>query len=285
MTQAFNLALFANKLNTSGQTDNTGLQNSSITVNTTSPITGGATTALGSSLTIAHANSGVTAATYTAATITVNAQGHITSASNGAAAVGIRSQVFTSSGTFTIPTGITSLKVTVIGGGGGGGGGTSDGAGSGGIGGSGGTSGGAIRYLTGLTSGLTLAVTVGAGGTAGGGGGTGGAGGTSSIASGTQTITTTSCPGGTAGIGGTSDTNGASGTNSTGTGGTFNTTGLGNITAYGLGQRAASPENPNNGLPGLAFGGGGSGGVCRTFTAGQTRTGGAGAAGVVIIEF
>jgi len=98
MTQAFNLAQFANKLNTSGQTDNTGLQNSSITVNTTSPITGGATTALGSSLTIAHANSGVTANTYTAATITVNAQGHITSASSNSVGAGTVTSVATGNG-------------------------------------------------------------------------------------------------------------------------------------------------------------------------------------------
>jgi hypothetical protein len=36
--------------------------------------------------------------------------------------VGAKGQVFTSNGTFTIPTGVTALKVTVIGGGGGGGG-------------------------------------------------------------------------------------------------------------------------------------------------------------------
>lgn len=98
MTQALNLSQFANKLNTSGQTDNTGLQNNSITINTTSPITGGATTALGSSLTIAHANSGVAANTYTAATITVNAQGHITAASSNTVGAGTVTSVATGNG-------------------------------------------------------------------------------------------------------------------------------------------------------------------------------------------
>jgi trimeric autotransporter adhesin len=110
MTQAFNLAQFANKLNTSGQTDNTGLQNSSLTVNTTSPIAGGGAVALGSSLTLTHANSGVTANTYTAATITVNAQGHITAASSNtpgtvtsvATGNGLSGGTITSTGTLII---------------------------------------------------------------------------------------------------------------------------------------------------------------------------------------
>ena len=48
-------------------------------VSVTSPITGGGSSG---SVTIGHATSGVTAATYTAATIAVNATGHITSASS-----------------------------------------------------------------------------------------------------------------------------------------------------------------------------------------------------------
>lgn len=60
MTQAFNLSLFANKLNASGQTDNTGLQNSSVTVTAGTGLSGGGLVALGSSITIA--NSGVTSA-------------------------------------------------------------------------------------------------------------------------------------------------------------------------------------------------------------------------------
>ena len=58
MTQALNLALFANKLNTSGQTDNTGLQNSSVTVTAGTGMSGGGAVALGSSVTLT--NAGVT---------------------------------------------------------------------------------------------------------------------------------------------------------------------------------------------------------------------------------
>jgi hypothetical protein len=61
MTQAFNLSLFANKLNSSGQTDNTGLQNSSITVTAGTGMSGGGAVALGSSVTLT--NAGVTSVT------------------------------------------------------------------------------------------------------------------------------------------------------------------------------------------------------------------------------
>lgn len=58
MTQAFNLSQFANKLNTSGQTDNTGLQNSAVTVTAGTGMSGGGSVALGSSVTLT--NAGVT---------------------------------------------------------------------------------------------------------------------------------------------------------------------------------------------------------------------------------
>lgn len=61
MTQAFNLSLFANKLNTSGQTDNTGLQNASVTVTAGTGMSGGGAVALGSSVTLT--NAGVTSVT------------------------------------------------------------------------------------------------------------------------------------------------------------------------------------------------------------------------------
>ena len=98
MTQALNLANFANNLNASGATSNTGLQNSAVTVNTTSPIAGGGAVVLGSALTLTHANSGVSANTYTAATITVNSSGHITAASSNTVASGTVTSVATGNG-------------------------------------------------------------------------------------------------------------------------------------------------------------------------------------------
>jgi hypothetical protein len=61
MTQAFNLSQFANKLNSSGQTDNTGLQNSSVTVTAGTGMSGGGSVSLGGSTTLT--NAGVTSLT------------------------------------------------------------------------------------------------------------------------------------------------------------------------------------------------------------------------------
>ena len=87
-------------------------------------------------------------------------------------------QLFTSSGTFTVPENVTSIKVTVVGGGGGGGDTYSDGYGTytGGTGGGGGMAAGFISVLPGQTH----TVTVGSGGN-GSNSGNGAAGGTSSF--------------------------------------------------------------------------------------------------------
>jgi hypothetical protein len=61
MTQALNLALFANNLNTSGATNNTGLQNSAVTVTAGTGMSGGGSVALGSAVTLN--NAGVTSLT------------------------------------------------------------------------------------------------------------------------------------------------------------------------------------------------------------------------------
>lgn len=89
-----------------------------------------------------------TSITFNDATVQTTAGGPYT---------GARGQVFTGNGTFTIPTGVTTVKVTVVGGGGGGGG-----------------------YNPGCSGNPT----------------TGGTGGTSSVSSGNQTISTVSATGG-----------------------------------------------------------------------------------------
>jgi hypothetical protein len=127
---------------------------------------------------------------------------------------GPRAQYFTTTGanTFTIPAGITSIKVTMVSGGGGGAGyntGTCSNGGNGGLGNSG------VQWFVGLTPGNTLSVTVGAGGVKGNSGNPPTAattGGTSSIASGTQAITTFQITGGILGAANGNFNNAAQGT-------------------------------------------------------------------------
>ena len=126
--------------------------------------------------------------------------------------------VLTASGTWTVPAGITKAKVTVIGGGGGQSGQTVSlqYAPAGGVG------GGVLKYVTGLTPGANIAVTVGAAGAAGAtNGGNATAGGSSTFAA----------PGGTltAGGGGFVAANSAritGGTGGTATGGDLNIPGI-----------------------------------------------------------
>jgi hypothetical protein len=152
------------------------------------------------------------------------------------------------SGTFTIPAGITTVKITAIGGGGGGARSNS------GAGGGGGTT---IRTYTGLTPGNTISYSVGAGDN------------NSTVTSGTQTIISM-----TAACGirpGDNDTNGANGGD--GSGGEINISGCpggsdgqpGGATTLGAGGRY--------GANGKSYGGGGGGGN------------GTGATGIVIFEY
>jgi hypothetical protein len=169
-------------------------------------------------------------------------------------------QVFTSSGTFTVPAGVTKVKVTVVGGGG-----------SGGTGGSGGGGGGAaIEIISGLTPASTVTVTV------------GGASGTSSFGA------YCSATGGGAGGG----AGGAAGDGGIGSGGMLNikgtagwTANAGNVGGDGgnslLGGGGQGGISTAVGNAGGAYGGGGGGGG-RTSPVGA---GGAGAAGVVIVEY
>jgi hypothetical protein len=153
MTQAFNLALLANNVNTSGQLNAaTGLYNATPVANGGT----GAATLTANNLLVGNGTSAV-------AFIAPGTNGN-TLVSNGtvwqstaAPYAGSKGQVFTSSGTFTVPTGVTAVKVTVVGGGGNGGAGNVSTSSPGG----GGGGGVAIRYITGLTPGNTVAVTVG----------------------------------------------------------------------------------------------------------------------------
>lgn len=198
---------------------------------------------------------------------------------------GPKQQIFTGSGTFTIPTGVTAVKATVIAAGGAGGGAQ---AAIGAAGTGGGAGGCGIKWLSGLTPGNTITVTVGTGGT-GVANGTGNAGTASSISSGTQTITTVST---NAGGGGGANNNVQAGAAAAGTGGDLN---------FGGGQGGWGNSN-NVGGPGSnsIFGGGGGGGLAGAGGAanapgaggggaggnsGSTQPGGAGANGIVIFEW
>lgn len=205
---------------------------------------------------------------------------------------GAQGQVFTGNGTFTIPTGITAIKVTVVGGGGGSGGCVTN-ACTGATGGNGGGGGTAIRWLTGLTPGGTITVVVGAGGTAAAAGGSGGAGGNSSVASGTQTITTVTGNGGGAGLVG-SFANGAHGAGGAASGGDINISGSGGAAANnGQGGAGVSlfstpvfrAASPSVALAGTGRGGGAAGPAYPTSGPVTSIAGAAGSAGIVIFEW
>lgn len=173
-------------------------------------------------------------------------------------------QVFTSTGTFTVPTGVTKVKVTVVGGGAGG---QSSGgysvpcaadvfyAGSGG--GGGGT---AVAYLTGLTPGGTVTVTIGAAGTGGTFPGTsppnsGTSGGASSF--GAYCSATGGSNASTGGIGSSGNLNISGGTAIGATGGGTSVSPPGNgyasPTAYGVGGNSTSYGNGNAGKAGIVI--------------------------------
>lgn len=118
MTQAFNLSQLANKVNTSGELDaTTGLDG-------TLPIANGGTNNPALAVTAGGA-------LYTDGSKVMNAgaglPGQVYTSQGSGAPIwdfpqdGFSNlQVFTTSGTFTVPVGVTKLKVTVVGGGGGG---------------------------------------------------------------------------------------------------------------------------------------------------------------------
>jgi len=221
------------------------------------------------------------------------------STSQASAYIGGRGQVFTSSGNFTVPTGVTAAKVTVIGGGGNGGSVTTTGIVAAG-GGAGGT---AIEFVTGLTPGGTVTVTVGT------------AGNTSSFgsfcsATGGTSVSTNGTTGGAGGAGSGGDINltggagadresandisgAGGGTTSPGTigivysvtcvGFTHNSFGgVGMFGVGGAGKNKGAVVGAQTGNAATGFGNGGGGGATSNTT---DATGGAGSGGIVIVEF
>ena len=137
MTQAFNLSQFANFLNTSGQLSLSG-----------SGITG--------ILAVANGGTGTSTPSLVGGTnITISGSfpNQTVSFSGSAGLTGYQMAVFGSSGTWTVPSGVTQAVITVIGGGAGGNSSNSLSGASGGI---------AVTRVTGLSG--SYSVTVGGGG-------------------------------------------------------------------------------------------------------------------------
>lgn len=267
MTIAFNLSQLANYVNSSGKLDAAnGLVNATPVANggtgaataTAYAVQCGGTTSTGAHQSIASVGT-------TGQVLTSNGAAALPTFQAAAAGGFSNIAVFTSSGSWTVPSGITKAKVTVVGGGGGAG---YDVGGSGG--GGGGT---AIEYVTGLSG--TISITVGAGGAAGTNADIiGTSGGTSSFGS------YCSASGGGGGVSGVSYY--PPGTAGVGSGGSINLTGgLGTYQLGGDPYSAGGLSSMSVGN-GALYGGGGQSG----WTIGiNSALGTAGAAGIVIVEY
>lgn len=253
-------------------------------VTATAPITstGGLTPniALTTPVTAAYGGTGLSAVGTSGNVLTSNGSAWVSSA----AASSVSSiQAFTSDGTFTIPAGVTKVKVTVVGGGGGGTTATqSTGQGGGGAGGA------AIKVITGLTPGGTVAVTVGLGGAAETAGSTSSFGAYCSATGGARAAVRTNNvgPGGAGGTGTGGDINFTGGAGSGGSG-------VINVVA-GVGGTGGNSIFGGGGLGGLGVNGGsagaggpntGGGGAGGNSANSSPNAGGAGGSGIVIVEY
>lgn len=190
-----------------------------------------------------------------------------------------RRMTFSANTNFTVPLGVTLMRVTVLGGGGGGGGSNGSYAGAGG--GAGGFASGTLS----VTPGNSVAITVGAGGAGGAAGVSAGSGGNSSFGTllsatggqGGQFQTATSTPGGAGGTGSGGELTGPGGYGADGQNGTTVIGGHGGQSMLGGGGRTSTAGN--TALNGQAPGSGGGG------TYNSAGNGGQGATGIVILEY
>jgi hypothetical protein len=260
MTQAFNLSQFANKVNTSGQADLT------TAVTGTLPVANGGTgaaTLTSNNVLLGNGTSAVqtVAPGATGNVLQSNGTTWVSAASSGSYTNGT-TLLYTSPATFTVPTGVTAVSVCCIGGGGGG----SSPSGSGGVGGTG------WAYVSGLTPGATISVTVGQGG-AGFVNSPGGGGGTSSFGS---YLSATG--------GGNSNSSGSSSA-SVPSGIVFGVNSAGMLPQWATGTGINRPA-PSSGSP---FTWSGSGGYRPGAGGGPTQTnnypGSAGTSGIVMVQY
>lgn len=283
MTAAFNLSQFANKVNTSGQADLT------TAVTGVLPAANGGTglSSAGASGNVLQSNG----TTWASVAIGNYIGNHGAIAFNGSVAGESIAFVSTGNANFTVPSGITAVKVTVIGGGGGGRSQGSGGSGccawtsSGAGGGAGGTS---IRYITGLTPGTVIPITVGAAGAANASGGSSSFS-TYATATGGATGSAVGTAGSASGTGGT----GASGNiNITGeygdpvVGATAYTAARGGSSMYGNGGVRTSGTASGSSIGATGYGAGGGGGSYYWNGSGFSAIAAtAGTAGIVIVEW
>jgi len=213
-------------------------------------------------------------------------------------------EIFTSSGSWTAPTGITKIFLTMVGGGGAGGGATYEGGNTGSGGGGGAGEGVLMRPYT-VTPGNSYSYTVGSGGS-GSSGGDGGSGTATSFDSGAL-----SCAGGAGGlVGSTTQGNGGIGGGNSATptyyldaSASTSTASATSSSGFRGGNGAAAVSNTSSGAGGssifakgangvgaqttglsgtLGSGGSGAGG---NGTPADNRFGGAGGAGVILLEY
>ena len=228
--------------------------------------------------------------------LSLGSAGQVVKVNSGASALefgdaggGLQSQqVFTSTGTYTKPSGIKKIKVIVTGAGGGGGSGT----GSDNRGGGGGAGGTAIEIIDVSSLSSTVAVTIGTGGTVGSANSNtqGGTGGTSSFGSycsatggvgGYFATGTTAQSAGDGGVGSNADINlhgGRGEEHSAQSTQDQSGGGHGGSSYWGGGGRTASAWTSTNATAGEAFGSGGGGGIH------DNRAGAVGADGICVVE-